>query len=48
MDTNRYGNYTIKAIAESVGYKSPTNFISAFKNITGITPSVYQKIAKGK
>lgn len=48
MNTAQYGNYTIKAIAESVGYKSPTNFISAFKNMTGITPSIYQKIAKGR
>lgn len=47
MNTGRYGNYTIKAIAESVGFKSSTNFISAFKDATGITPSIYQKIAKG-
>lgn len=48
MNTAQYGNYTIKAIAESVGYKSSTNFITAFKNVTGITPSIYQKIAKGE
>lgn len=48
MNTTQYGNYTIKAIAESVGYKSPTSFITAFKSITGITPSIYQKIAKGE
>lgn len=46
MNTARYGNYTIKAIAESVGFKSSTNFISAFKDATGITPSIYQRIAK--
>lgn len=46
MNTAEYGNYTIKAIAESVGYKSHTNFIVIFKKITGITPSLYQKIAK--
>lgn len=46
MNTARYGNYTIKAIAESVGYKSHTNFILIFKKMTGITPSIYQKIAK--
>lgn len=46
MNTAEYGNYTIKAIAESVGYKSHTNFIDIFKKITGITPSIYQKIAK--
>jgi AraC-like DNA-binding protein len=48
MNTSQYGNYTIKAIAESVGYKSHTNFIIIFKKITGITPSIYQKIAKEK
>ena len=46
MDTAAYGHYTIKAIAESVGYKSHTNFINIFKDITGITPSIYQRIAK--
>lgn len=46
MDTQKYGNYTIKAISESIGYKSPTNFVSIFKKITGITPSLYQKMAK--
>lgn len=48
MNTAEYGNYTIKAIAESVGYKSHTNFIDIFKKTTGITPSIYQKIAKQK
>ena len=48
MNTALYGNYTIKAIAESVGFKSSTNFISAFKDVTGITPSIYQKIAQGR
>lgn len=48
MNTDRYGNYTIKAIAESVGYKSHTNFILIFRKITGINPSLYQKIAKEK
>lgn len=46
MNIDRYGNYTIKAIGESVGYKSHTNFIDIFKKITGITPSIYQKMAK--
>lgn len=40
----KYGNYTIKAIAESVGFKSNANFNSLFKEITGITPSIYQKM----
>lgn len=46
-DSQKYGNYTIKAIAESVGYKSSTNFVPIFKKITGITPSLYQKMAEG-
>ena len=41
-----YGNYTIQAISEDVGYKSSTSFILAFKRIVGMTPSVYQKLAK--
>lgn len=46
MDTTHYGNYTIQAIAESVGYKSQSTFINAFRKITGIPPSIYQKMAK--
>lgn len=46
MNITEYGNYTIQAIAESVGYKSHTNFIVIFKRITGMTPSIFQKIAK--
>lgn len=46
MNTEEYGNYTIKAIAESVGYKSHANFIALFKKTTGINPYLYQKIAK--
>lgn len=45
MDMGKYGNFTIKAIAESVGYKSHTNFIEIFKKSTGMTPSTYRKIA---
>lgn len=44
-DKENYGNYTIKAIAESVGYKSQSNFIAVFTKYTGIKPSMYQKIA---
>ena len=45
-DFENYGNYTIQAISEDVGYKSSTSFILAFKRIIGMTPSVYQKLAK--
>lgn len=47
-DEDGYGNLTIKAIAESVGYNSINNFIIAFKKITGMTPSAYQKVARMK
>lgn len=45
-DFENYGNYTIQAISEDVGYKSSTSFIQAFRRIVGMTPSVYQKLAK--
>lgn len=44
-DTQVYGNYTIEAIANSVGFKSRTSFTQAFKKYTGLTPSEYQRIA---
>ncbi len=44
-DTEKFGNYTIGAIAESVGFRSSTNFIAAFKKVTGVTPSRYLKLA---
>lgn len=44
-DTENYGNFTMKAIAESVGFKSYTSFVNIFRKITGITPSIYQKMA---
>lgn len=46
LDTGRYGSYSIQGISESVGYKSASNFISAFKKFTGMTPSLYQKLSK--
>jgi AraC-like DNA-binding protein len=45
VDTDTYGNYNIHGIAESVGYKSTSNFISAFKKVTGMPPSLYKKMA---
>ena len=45
-DNANYGLYTIKAISESVGYKSQANFIRVFTQYTGIKPSMYQKISK--
>lgn len=42
-DTTSYGNYTLSAIAESVGIKSPTTFGKFFKSVTGMTPSEFRK-----
>ncbi len=44
-DTASYGHLTIKAIGESVGFKSQTTFTNTFRKITGITPAMYQKMA---
>lgn len=46
IDYNAWGHLTIKSIGESVGFKSPANFIAAFKKVTGMTPSVYMSISK--
>lgn len=48
LDENDYGNYTIKAIAESVGYKSHSSFVALFRKATGLTPSVYQQLARSR
>ncbi len=45
-DIEHYGNYTIEAISESVGFKSRSTFVSSFKRITGLTPSQYQRMAR--
>lgn len=47
-DYQQYGNYTIKAIAESVGYKSQANFINVFTKVTGMKPSTYIKQLREK
>lgn len=46
MDISIYGNFTIASIATSVGFKSNANFNLVFKKVTGITPSVYQMMAR--
>ncbi len=38
------GNLTISAIAESVGFKSSGNFVTAFKRVMGVNPSVYRRL----
>ena len=45
-DMDNYGNFTIEAISESVGFKSRSTFVTSFKRITGLTPSQYQRMAR--
>ena len=45
-DLANYGNYTIEAISESVGFKSRSTFVASFKRFTGLTPSQYQRMAR--
>lgn len=45
-DVDHYGGLTIEAISQSVGYRSRTSLVTAFKKETGLTPSDYQRIAK--
>lgn len=46
IDVENYGSFTIAAISEGVGFKSNANFNLIFKKMTGITPSMYQEMAK--
>jgi AraC-like DNA-binding protein len=46
MDTNTYGNFTIEGIANSLGYKSRSNFTTIFKESVGLTPSAFQKLSR--
>jgi len=46
MDYETWGNFTIKSIGESVGFKSSANFIAAFKKVTGMTPSLYMAMSR--
>lgn len=43
-DTENFGNFTIQALSNSLGYSSASNFLRAFKNVNGMTPSTYQKL----
>lgn len=45
-DSKTYGTYTMRAIAESVGFNSYPTFVSVFRKVTGLTPSVYQSKAR--
>ena len=45
-DKENYGNYSVEGIAHSVGYSSRSHFVRIFKEITGVPPSAYQKLAQ--
>ena len=38
-----WSRFTIEAIANSVGFRSRSTFVSLFKQTTGLTPSEYRK-----
>jgi len=46
IDVQHYGHLTIQAIAESLGYKSNSGFVQLFRKYTGVTPSMFQKMAR--
>ena len=46
-DEEQYGQLTLEAISDSVGFKSRTTFRRSFKLITGLNPSEYLHIARG-
>jgi AraC-like DNA-binding protein len=45
---DNYQQLTIEGMAQSIGFKSRSNFNKVFKNITGLTPTEYIKVAKEK
>lgn len=45
-DIANYGNYTVEAVGNSVGYGSRSTFVSQFKIVTGLTPSEFQNMAR--
>ncbi len=47
-DREQYGQLTIEAIAQSVGFRSRTSFSKVFKDFTGLTPTMYKKIADSR
>lgn len=41
-----YERFTLKAIAVGVGFRNTVSFIRCFKNVMGMTPSVYQRLSR--
>ncbi|MEL6558545.1 MAG: helix-turn-helix domain-containing protein [Bacteroidota bacterium] len=48
LDQAKYKNHTLLAIALESGFNSKTSFNRVFKQITGMTPSQYQKSFRAK
>ena len=42
-DEENFGRLTLEAIGRSVGFKARESFSRAFKRVTGVSPSVYQR-----
>lgn len=42
----KFGNFTVEAVGNSVGYGSRSTFVTQFKALTGMTPSDFQHQAK--
>ncbi len=45
-DFKPFSNMTVEALSEKCGFKSRVTFTSAFKRVTGLTPSEYIKLTK--
>lgn len=45
-DQANFGHYSMNGIGDSVGFKTGATFTTVFKKMTGITPSVYQKMSR--
>lgn len=48
MNQPEYDNYTIDAIADTLGFKSRSNFSKVFTSITGMSPSTFRKMRNEK
>ena len=46
-ENGKYANYTLQAIAEEAGFIGKNTFYSAFKEVTGVTPTGYLKTLRG-
>ncbi|MDE7412560.1 MAG: AraC family transcriptional regulator [Muribaculaceae bacterium] len=43
-DHDHFGNLTIKAIHQELGFRTTTSFVAAFRKVMGMTPSEYKKL----